>query len=172
VKQMLRQVLVSAALVAAPISLGYSYPAAAQDRPSGKCDTAAKKKKKSMFGAMLGGVASQVVGSTGLGAVGGIPLPTSELLSEAIMALLDCKEQQQAAKATDEAVRGGVGTTSSWESESRPGVRGSSTVTAANSRGDGSHCMTVTDVVIVDGEETTVPKTMCKKPGESRYARV
>jgi hypothetical protein len=169
---MLRQLMVSAALVTAPVSMGFAVPAAAAEPAQGKCDTAAKKKKKSMFGAVLGGVASQVVGSTGLGAVGGIPLPTSELLSEAIMALLDCKEQQQAAKATDEAVRGGVGTTSTWESESRPGVRGSSTVTAANSRGDGSQCMTVTDVVIVDGEETTVPKTMCKKPGETRYARV
>jgi hypothetical protein len=25
--------------------------------------------------------------------------------------------------------------------------------------------MTVTDVVIVDGEETTAPKTMCRDPG-------
>ena len=37
---------------------------------------------------------------------------------------------------------------------------------------DGSQCVTVNDVVIVDGEETTVPKKMCRKPGASGYARV
>jgi hypothetical protein len=169
---MLRQFIVSAALVMAPVSLALAVPAAAADQPSGKCDKAAKKKKKSMFGGLMGSVAGQVVGATGLGSVGGIPLPTSELLSVAITALLDCKEQQQAARATDEAVRGGVGTTSSWQSETRPNVSGKSTVTAQSSAADGSQCMTVTDVVIVDGEETTVPKKMCRKPGESRYAVV
>jgi hypothetical protein len=29
--------------------------------------------------------------------------------------------------------------------------------------------MTVNDVVIVGGEETTVPKTMCRSPGSSGY---
>ena len=169
---MLRQVMISAALVMAPVSLGFAAPAAAADQASGKCDSAAKKKKKSMFGGLMGSVAGPVVGATGLGSVGGIPLPTSELLSEAITALLDCKEQQQAAKATDEAVRGGVGTTSTWQSETRPNVSGKSTVTAQNSAPDGSQCMTVTDVVIVDGEETTVPKRMCRKPGERRSAIV
>jgi predicted lipid-binding transport protein (Tim44 family) len=169
---MLRQVLVSAALVMAPISISMSAPAAAAEKSSGKCDSAAKKKKKSMFGSMLGGVAAGMVGG-GLGGVGSvIAFPATELLSAAIIEMLDCKEQQQAAKATDDAVRGGVGTTSTWESETRPGVRGSSTVTASNAAADGSQCMTVTDVVIVDGEETTVPKRMCRKPGESRYAVV
>jgi hypothetical protein len=37
---------------------------------------------------------------------------------------------------------------------------------------DGSTCMTVTDVVIVDGEETTVPKKMCRAKGASAFARV
>ena len=31
--------------------------------------------------------------------------------------MLDCKEQQQAAKATDQAIRGGVGTEVAWKSE-------------------------------------------------------
>jgi hypothetical protein len=169
---MLRQVLVSAALVMAPVSTFIAAPAAAAEKSPAKCDTAAKKKKKSMFVSVLGGVASGVIGG-GLGGVGSaLVFPATELLSSAIIEMLDCKEQQQAAKATDEAVRGGVGTTSTWESESRPGVRGSSTVTASNAASDGSQCMTVTDVVIVDGEETTVPKRMCRKPGESRYAVV
>jgi hypothetical protein len=32
--------------------------------------------------------------------------------------------------------------------------------------------MTVTDVVIVDGEETTAPKQMCRRPPSNRYVRV
>jgi hypothetical protein len=31
--------------------------------------------------------------------------------------------------------------------------------------------VTVTDVVIVDGEETTVPKKMCRGQGESGYRK-
>ena len=93
----------------------------------------------------------------------------TSLISVGIARLLDCKEQEQAAGATQEAVRGGVGTTASWESETRPGVKGSSTVVAQNARSDGGSCMTVNDVVIVGGEETTVPKTMCRAPGESGY---
>jgi hypothetical protein len=31
--------------------------------------------------------------------------------------------------------------------------------------------MTVTDVVIIDGEETTVPKRMCRGKGDSGYRK-
>jgi hypothetical protein len=37
---------------------------------------------------------------------------------------------------------------------------------------DGSQCLTVSDVVIVDGEETNVPKKMCKAKGASGYVKV
>ena len=114
----------------------------------------------------LGGLAR-----VGLGRVGGAAaaaIPVASMLSDAIMNMLDCREQEKAAAATDQAVqRGEVGATSNWESESRPGVTGSSTVTAVE--GD---CMTVTDVVIVDGEETTAPKRMCRRPPSNRYVRV
>jgi len=89
-----------------------------------------------------------------------------------LLKMLDCKEQKQAAKATDDAIRGGVGTEVAWTSESRPNVSGKSKVTAAEQLADGTQCMTVTDVVIVDGEETTVPKKMCRAKGASGYARV
>ena len=129
------------------------------------------------LGGRMGGVASVVTSV----------LPVGELLGEAIAAMLDCDEQQKAAGATEEVVeraaaapapaagsgtgaeRGGVGTTVAWESETRPGVRGSSTVTAVDT---GGQCMTVTDVVIVDGEETTAPKRMCRRPPSTRYVRV
>jgi hypothetical protein len=47
-----------------------------------------------------------------------------------------------------------------------------SKVTAAEQLADGSNCMTVTDVVIVDGEETVVPKKMCRARGATGYAKV
>ena len=99
-------------------------------------------------------------------------LPVGSMLSDAIINLLDCKEQVQAAKATDEAIRGGVGTEVAWTSQSRPNVTGKSTVTAQEKLADGGQCMTVTDVVIVDGEETRVPKKMCRAAGASGYAKV
>jgi surface antigen len=115
-----------------------------------------------VVGGPVGGVAGAVTGY----------LPVGELLGEAIASMLDCDEQQKAAGATqqavDEAERGGVGTSASWESTTRPGVHGSSTVTAQESDG----CMTVTDVVIVDGEETRAPKRMCRRPPNNRYVRV
>jgi surface antigen len=126
-----------------------------------------------MFGSMLGSIADSVAGRVGLpSSVAGVSLPVGSLLSDAIMNLLDCKERVQAAHATDEAVRGGLGTEVAWTSESRPNVSGKSTVTATQQLADGGQCLTVTDVVIVDGEETTVPKKMCKANGASGYVKV
>ncbi|HLL31258.1 MAG TPA: hypothetical protein VK403_09710 [Allosphingosinicella sp.] len=152
--------------------LSVQPPVYAKER---KADSAGQKctpKKKSggMFGAIAGGIAGTALGHTGLGStLIGVGLPVTSLLTDAIMSKLDCKEQVKAATATDSAVRGGVGTTSSWESDTRPGVKGSSTVVAANTQAGGGSCMTVNDVVIVDGEETTVSKRMCKSPGASGY---
>jgi hypothetical protein len=135
-----------------------------------KC-TPKKKKSGGMFGAIAGGIAGTALGGWG-GAGGALiaaGLPVASLLTEAIINKLDCKEQVKAATATDNAVRGGVGTTSSWESETRPGVKGSSTVRDQRASADGGSCMLITDVVIVDGEETTVDKKMCRKPGGGNY---
>ena len=169
---MFRVIIVSAALVTTPVAL--PAPAFAKEaKQERKCDNSEeKKRKRSILGGALGSIAGGVLGHAGVPGVGYLGFPATQLLSEAIISLLDCKEQKQAADATNEAVRGGVGTTSSWKSESRENVSGSSTVTAENQLADGSHCMTVTDVVIVDGEETTAPKRMCRKPGASGYVRV
>jgi hypothetical protein len=98
------------------------------------------------------------------------------MLTDALLNLLDCREQQKAAQATEQvttqAETRGAGSTVAWRSDSRPGVSGTSTVTAVDAPGAGGRrCMTVTDVVIVDGEETTVPKRMCRTPPSARYAR-
>lgn len=122
---------------------------------------------------MLGGIAGRALGRVGVpSSVAGVGLPTQELLSEAITSMLNCREQQQAAAATNEAIRGGVGTTASWESETRPGVSGSSTVTGQTAVADGRQCLTVSDLVIAEGQETRVPKTMCRQPPSNRYVRV
>jgi surface antigen len=168
-------------LAASPlILLALPSAAAAQDEgtkiePSQACQqqSESRRRSRSVFGSVLGSVAGTALGRAGVPTgVVGIAIPVGSLLSEAIISMLDCREQQQAAEATNEAVRGGVGTTSNWTSDTRPGVSGSSSVTGDERLADGTHCMTVTDVVIVDGEETTVPKRMCRGPGQGGYARV
>ena len=122
-----------------------------------------------------------------------LALPVALVLSEAITRMLDCREQEQAAVASEQAVEqaaaaqeeqaspgqrgqetqpGGVGTTVTWASATRPGVTGSSTVTGLEQSADGSECMTVTDIVIVDGQETRAPKRMCRRPPSNRFVRV
>jgi hypothetical protein len=170
-----RALIISGLLAVAPVAVLTAGSAAAQDQGAQKCaDTAQKKAKRSMFGSMFGSVAGAMLGSVGgtAGAVASAALPAASMLGEELLRLLDCKEQQQAAKATDDAIRGGVGTEVSWKSESRANVSGSSKVTGEEKLADGSQCMTVTDVVIVDGEETTVPKRMCRARVASGYARV
>jgi hypothetical protein len=171
---MLRRVLFLCLLAAGPIMVigAHSTSAHAADRQ--KCqDTAEKKAKRSMFGSMLGSLSGSLLPHAGIaGEVIAATLPATSYLTDQLLKLLDCKEQQQAAKATDQAVRGGVGTEVSWTSESRANVSGSSKVTAEEQLADGSQCLTVTDVVIVDGQETTVPKKMCRAPGASAYAKV
>ena len=168
------RVLLMAALVTAPAASVVPVKAAAAAAPTTRCaETPAKKVKKSIFGGIVGGLADSVLGRAGVpSSIGGISLPVGSMLSDAIINLLDCKEQQQAAQATNEAIRGGVGSEVEWKSESRANVSGKSKVTAAQQLADGSHCMTVTDVVIVDGEETTVPKRMCRARGANGYAKV
>lgn len=171
---MLRALVASGLLLVSSAAMLASAPAAAQNGPSSQCNQApAAKAKRSLFGNILGGLADSALGRMGApGSIAGVSLPVGSLLSDAIINLLDCKEQAQAAKATDTAIRGGVGTEVAWKSESRPNVSGKSTVTAEEKLADGGQCMTVTDVVIVDGEETMVPKKMCRAKGASGFAKV
>ena len=75
-----------------------------------------------------------------------------------------------------EATRGeDVGSSSSWTSNTRENVSGTSTITArddevASNGAAGRQCITVTDVIIVNGEETTANKRMCRAPGSARYS--
>ena len=173
---MVRPMLIAGLVAFASVgALAGSGALAQASQPVGtQCaDTPQKKQKRSMFGSLLGSVANNVLGQVG-GNAGAVlsNFQVGTMLSDAIVKLLDCKEQQQAAKATDDALRGGVGTEVTWKSETRANVSGTSKVTGQEQLADGSQCMTVNDVVIVDGEETTVPKKMCRRPGASGYARV
>lgn len=161
-------------LALVPLFFICAQPAEARERDSNQPGQRCDKPKKSGGGGFMRSVAGNLAGR-GLGALGvpsgvaGISLPVSSLITDAIARKLNCKEQVQAATATNEATRGGVGTSASWTSDTRQDVSGTSTVVAQNSRSDGASCMTVNDVVIVNGEETTVSKTMCRAPGASGY---
>jgi surface antigen len=130
----------------------------------------AKRRGSRIAGDLLGNFASRALGNRASAVTNVIPVNTfTNALTDAIACRLDQAEQKQAATATEEAVKGGVGTKSTWTSATRKGVSGSSSVVAANTRAGGASCMTVEDVIIVEGEETTVSKQMCRNPGGTGY---
>lgn len=146
-------------------SLLRSTPRSSGKTANGCDDSAGKAAGRSVLGGVLGGLASRA------GLPSFLPVPeVAGLLTDAIACKLEPKEQKQAADATLEATRGEeVGSTSTWTSETRQNVSGTSTVVGKTQLADGSTCMNVNDVIIVEGEETTVTKRMCKKPGSARY---
>jgi hypothetical protein len=144
----------------------------AVQQPANKCGASPKDQARRSIIGVLGSVGGLLLPLPGAaGAVAAVALPATSYLTDKLLTMLDCKEQQQAAKATQDAIRGGVGTEVKWKSESRPNVTGISKVMAKQELADGSSCLTVTDVVIIDGEETTVPKKMCRAKGASGYVR-
>jgi len=191
---MFRPVFLAIPLVLTPLAASAPAPAAAayavsegqSSRTGEDCSTRRERRRSGgrTLGGILGGAAGFLPGHGGAvaSAVTSV-LPVGDMLGEAFAAMLDCDEQQKAAQATQQAVeqattqaeRGGgdaVGTTATWESTTRPGVTGSSTVTAVETASADGDCMTVTDVVIIDGQETTAPKRMCRRPPNNRYVRV
>lgn len=146
-------------------------PSPSPESDNGGCPKGKKGSRagRNILGGILNDAIGDAAGRTGFGSY----LPTAEVagtLTDAIACKLDPAEQVQAAAATEEVTRGeAVGATANWTSETRANVSGSSTVIARNDEEGGRRCMNVTDVVIVEGEETTVSKRMCKGPGEARY---
>lgn len=125
---------------------------------------------KSILGNVIGDFTRRA--TRGMGAFGSfVPrAEVAETLTNSIACRLDPEEQLQAAEATRSVTESEqLGESVQWTSETRPGVFGSSTATSKSLTADGSSCMSITDVVIVDGEETRVSKRMCKAPGETRY---
>ncbi|NRD90747.1 hypothetical protein C8024_16795 [Sphingopyxis sp. BSNA05] len=162
-----------------PENYGYTYVAeslAEMEKPKKIKAKAAEDKscKKSRGrGRLLGGIFGSVVGSVaGLDDVGTlIAGAVGAVLVGEIACKLDQKEQEKAAEATFAVVeQEEVGAVANWTSPTRGGVSGSSTVTALNTEPDGRKCLTITDVAIIDGEETRISKQMCRETGQSKYA--
>lgn len=151
-------------------------------RGAEKADACGKGKKgdrgRGVLGGMLGGAVDELARSAGLPSF--VPIPEfSDQLTESIACRLDPEEQKQAAEATlnitrneGDDTRPEVGASASWNSNTRSDVRGSSTVTARQASGSDVDCITVTDVVIIGGEEARAEKRMCRAPGSARYSIV
>ncbi len=128
-------------------------------------------------GAIGGAVIGGLLGAGGVPVVTSVTIPLQAFLADGYIDLLECDERVKAIGATmqvtDLAERQGVGASVAWRSDSRPGVTGASTVTAVEKIGVGRQlCLTVTDVLIIGGEETTVPKRMCRTPPSTLYQRI
>ena len=131
-----------------------------------KCGKA--RKRGSAFGSLLGGVAGS------LGGLGESATALASGFSGMLVGEIACKltqdEQVRAAEATVAVTRTEeVGATAQWTSPTRSGVTGSSTVTALNAEPNGRRCLNITDVAIIDGEETRVAKRMCRGRGDAGY---
>ncbi|WP_245647770.1 hypothetical protein [Novosphingobium lentum] len=138
-------------------------------------DGCPKGSSKSTGSSIMGSIIGQTVGraASRAGISSFVPMAeVADTLTNAIACKLEPAEQKQAAAATLEATRGDkVGTKSTWTSQTRENVSGTSTVVARNDdRTTGAKCITVSDVIIVNGEETTANKRMCRPPGSARYS--
>jgi len=144
-----------------------------------KCSESRRSTGSRVAGGILGSIAGSAAGSVG-GLLTYVPVAAlTDTLTASIACRLDPKEQEQAASATLEATRGSdestapeVGQMAMWTSETREDVTGTSTVVASDQQvnDDGLQCITVTDVVIVKGEEARADKRMCRRPPAARYA--
>jgi surface antigen len=151
-------------------------------RGADKADTCGEGKKgdrgRGALGGILGGAVDDLARSANLPSF--VPVPEfSDQLSESIACRLDPEEQKQAVDATLEATRTDgteelpqVGASASWTSNTRDNVRGTSTVTSREASSGDLDCITVTDVVIIEGEEARADKRMCRRPGSARYSIV
>jgi hypothetical protein len=179
---MLRAALLSTCLVVAsavPAIPAASAAAALQSTVGSRqcAQSPARNTRRGILGGIGGALAGGLLGSNRVTSTIGSFLPVQSLLTDALLNLLDCGEQQKAAKATEDvtaqAETQGAGAKVAWRSESRPGVSGVSEVKEVDGSGQsGRRCMKVLDVVIIDGEETKMEKRMCKQPPSTRYAKV
>ena len=151
-------------------------------RGAEKADNCGKGKKgdrgRGALGGLLGGAVDEL--ARGAGISSWVPVPEfSDQLSESIACRLDPEEQKQAAEATLAATRTSedgalpeVGASAEWTSATRENVSGTSTVTSREASSGSADCITVTDVVIIEGEEARAEKRMCRAPGSARYSIV
>ena len=180
----LATIVAAISLVSAPAQAQFSglkLPSPTAQSAETSSDGCPKGKKKGFGSSLLGSLVGKVAGDAAYRAGVSRWLPMAEVsdqLTNAIACRLDPEEQLQAAEATLVATRGAeegagaqVGSSASWTSNTREDVSGSSTVVGRNDdEATGLQCITVTDVIIVRGEETTANKRMCRPPGSARYS--
>lgn len=177
--------LLAACAMAVPAQAQFGGLFGSRDRDSQteSKDDCGEKSSRSIGGRILGGILGQVAGNAARRA--GVPIfvPVAELtdqLTATIACKLDPEEQKQAADATLQVTRvasddevAEIGATAAWTSGTREGVSGRSTVVAREESAlDGADCITVSDVIIVSGEETRADKRMCRPEGSARYSVV
>ncbi len=154
----------------------------------------------SVLGGVLGGIAGQAASRAGISSWVPIGEVTDTLSNAIACRLDPEEQKQAAAATRDAIGDEGapppqVGSSSNWVSATRADVTGTSTVVAStqepvpapprNRRNRDTanaapatageapaqmSCITVTDVIIVNGEETTANKRMCRPPGSARYS--
>lgn len=169
---MLHKIVLMAASLAvlAPVSFSIAPTAARAD------DFACKANGSNLALGAAGGLAGGAAATAGLrkmhvdkGVALAAGIAAGGFLTDKIACLLTEQERQQAAEATRQAVDQGVGSKVAWQSDARPNVSGSSAVLGEITDPDGTACRTVIDVVIVDGEETSVQKKLCRAPGTTGF---
>ncbi|TZG29599.1 glycine zipper 2TM domain-containing protein [Sphingomonas montanisoli] len=110
--------------------------------------------RKNTFGTLVGGAIGALAG----GAIG---------------KALDRCEQEKLGKATETALNSSStdgGSSQSWESDSRPGVRGTVSVGAPVTTADGRVCRAARRVNYIDGQEMADAPTYCRTPPNSGWA--
>jgi surface antigen len=177
--------LVSGALLATPGQAQFRLPDITRNAVSdaqssdGGCEEGKSKSVGSkVLGGLLGRTARNAASRTGV--TRWVPISGfTDQLTESIACRLDPEEQAQAAEATLQATRSlegaegpQVGASATWMSNTRGEVSGRSTVVGRDADSAGLDCITVTDVIIVEGEETTADKRMCRPEGGGRYSIV
>lgn len=183
------------AVLGAGVAVGLAVPSQAQlsgllnripspTAPETTTDGCPKGKSRSRGSTIAGGILGSLAGDAATRAgvnYGFVPIEgLTDQLTAAIACKLDPEEQKQAAQATLDATRGegeaaevAVGSSASWTSQTREDVSGTSTVVGRNDHeAAGLQCITVTDVIIVKGEETRADKRMCRRPPAARYALI
>jgi surface antigen len=164
-------VLMAASLAAlAPVTLSVTPTIARAD------DFACKASGSNIAIGAVGGLAGGAATTAGLrkmhidkGVALAAGLAAGAFLTDKIACLLNEQERQQAAEATRQAVEQGVGSKVAWQSDARPNVSGTSSVLGEITDPDGTACRTVIDVVIIDGEETSVQKKLCRAMGTTGF---
>ena len=137
---------------------------------------------RGVLGGILGGAARRTANRVGLGYY--VPVEEfTDVIAKEIACKLQPEEQEQAAEATVEitqvepdeegnVAKPEVGRSASWTSETRENVSGTSTITSREASSGDNDFITVTDVVIIEGEETRADKRMCRLAGSPRYTIV